>query len=54
MTDETIVPKVILLIFFILFILFVSGIVLAVAIAVSEEDKSNVAPRWIGKHWEGM
>lgn len=46
--------KVIFLIFFLLFILFISGVVLAVAIAISEEDKSNVAPRWIGKYWEGM
>lgn len=46
--------KIIFLIFFLLFILFVSGVVLAVAIAISGEDKSNVAPRWIGKYWEGM
>ena len=46
--------KIIFLIFLLLFVMFISGIVLAVAIAISEEDKSNVAPRWIGKYWEGM
>lgn len=55
MTDDiTLASKVIFLIFFILFVLFVSGIAVAIAIAVSEEDKSNVAPRWIGKYWDGM
>ena len=38
--------KIIFLIFLLLFVMFISGVTVAVAIMISEEDKPNTAPRW--------